>query len=533
MKTKNLPEKKTDPRVRILILTALILLYTTVSYPFFDGGSGTADDPWQIATAVHLDNVRNYLGEENSDKHFRLTADIRLDRSPWNIREGWEPIGTKIDCWDIPAFHGHFDGAGHTIYGLYINRPEEYYQGLFGYTIGAEIANLKLRRVDVTANWGVGSLIGLSNYTKIDNIVSKGYVRGNVSVGGVTGMLGMSDLSNSHNFSFVSGEHNVGGVTGVNFVSEMVYCSNVGTIRGYESVGGLTGLADNGIDGGMNYDSLLFGYQHPERLPKKYNSIRQRNHYAIIDKCYNFGSIAGYYGVGGLTGVHYAGAVLKNSFSKGRVSGNQQVGGLIGVLSQIFTKVENCFSTGLVTGDTDVGGLAGYLACGYDCTVINSYWDIETSGQNTSAAGDRRLTVEMTYPYGDNTYADWDFAEIWTHDENHKQNNGYPYLQNIPLYPMPKIIPSLTELTAFPNPFNHEVKICFSLAFDCPVEVSIYDIRGRRIKKIEHYTQEGLDYWFYWDGKNQNGTPQSTGIYFTAIKSEGRVIQATKVLYLK
>ena len=38
---------------------------------YFAGGSGTETDPWQIETAVHLDNMRYFLGSENSNKFFK------------------------------------------------------------------------------------------------------------------------------------------------------------------------------------------------------------------------------------------------------------------------------------------------------------------------------------------------------------------------------------------------------------------------------------------------------------------------------
>jgi len=53
-------------------------LFTRASCPAkYDGGSGTAEDPYQIATAADL----IALGEtpQDYDKHFILTDDIDLD----------------------------------------------------------------------------------------------------------------------------------------------------------------------------------------------------------------------------------------------------------------------------------------------------------------------------------------------------------------------------------------------------------------------------------------------------------------------
>ena len=59
--------------------------------------------------------------------------------------------------------------------------------------------------------------------------------------------------------------------------------------------------------------------------------------------------------------------------------------------------------------------------------VINSYWDIETSGQTTSAGGTGKTTAEMQTA---STFleAGWDFIEIWDIAEN----QTYPFLRFAP-----------------------------------------------------------------------------------------------------
>ena len=77
----------------------------------FAGGSGTAEDPWQVATAEQLNQVREQLSG-----HYVLTVDI--DLSPLG---SFDPIGTfepkseKEEDAETPsdtaAFSGTFDGA--------------------------------------------------------------------------------------------------------------------------------------------------------------------------------------------------------------------------------------------------------------------------------------------------------------------------------------------------------------------------------------------------------------------------------------
>ena len=93
----------------------------------FAGGTGTADDPYQIATADDLlefaDKVNN---QDQTSAWAELTADIDLSEI-CSEEEGdsWTPIGNEDHL-----YTGTFDGNGKTISGLNINND---YRGLFGY----------------------------------------------------------------------------------------------------------------------------------------------------------------------------------------------------------------------------------------------------------------------------------------------------------------------------------------------------------------------------------------------------------------
>ncbi|GAG01401.1 unnamed protein product, partial [marine sediment metagenome] len=57
-----------------------------------------------------------------------------------------------------------------------------------------------------------------------------------------------------------------------------------------------------------------------------------------------------------------------------------------------YGTVSNSYSTGSVTGENHVGGLVGLNEEG---TVSNSFWDTETSGQSTSDGGTGKNTTKM------------------------------------------------------------------------------------------------------------------------------------------
>jgi hypothetical protein len=69
--------------------------------------------------------------------------------------------------------------------------------------------------------------------------------------------------------------------------------------------------------------------------------------------------------------------------------------------------------------------------------TLSSYWNLESSGQVTSAGGIGRTTDEKTFTYAANTYEDWNLTEIWQPDTEYFVNAGYPYLQW--MYPCPPV----------------------------------------------------------------------------------------------
>lgn len=126
---------------RLLTSAAMFLCCMATSFAQFSGsGSGTESDPYKIANPIQLNQLRNFLNTEGV--YFLLLNDIDLtefleDESP---TQGWQPVGNSSSA----AFKGILDGNGKTISGLWINRSNTSYVGLFGYTSGATIKNLNV-----------------------------------------------------------------------------------------------------------------------------------------------------------------------------------------------------------------------------------------------------------------------------------------------------------------------------------------------------------------------------------------------------
>lgn len=134
-----------------------------------------------------------------------------------------------------------------------------------------------------------------------------------------------------------------------------------------------------------------------------------RNSYATSNVTGSNGS------VGGLVGYNFFNGAISNSYATGNVTGAHQVGGLVG--NNDGGTVSNGYATGKVTGNSSVGGLVGI---NYG-TVSNSYWNTETSGRSTSAGGTGLTTAQMKQQAN---FSGFDFGAVWSIDAY-----TYPYLK--------------------------------------------------------------------------------------------------------
>ncbi len=314
----------------------------------------------------------------------------------WNSGAGFNPIGDDYD-----PFTGVFDGQGHVITGLAVNVTGGTV-GLFGVIgYGGEVKNLGLEHVAalVGGDWGeTGGLVGTNN-GMVTNCYASGTLSGGYYTGGLAGWNN-GTMADCYATVEVSGSiRYAGGLVGENY-GTMTNCYATGTVSssGYY-IGGLAG----------------------------------ENSGTVTD-CYATGTVSGsgdFCPTGGLVGSN--GGTITNSYATGAVWGSQDAGGLVG---DNYGTVMNCYATGLVVGGSNVGGLIGRnggtvancYATGsiiggrytggivgqneYRASTTASFWNMDTSGQTTSAGGTGLTTAEML---SRSTYVDagWDFSTVW------------------------------------------------------------------------------------------------------------------------
>jgi Right handed beta helix region/FlgD Ig-like domain len=72
----------------------------------------------------------------------------------------------------------------------------------------------------------------------------------------------------------------------------------------------------------------------------------------------------------------------------------------------------------------------------------------------------------------------------------------------------------------FPNPFNPETKIQFSIPINSKVELTVYNMRGQKVKQLVRDRLGAGQHSIVWNGRNENHKRSSSGIYFYKIKAK-------------
>jgi hypothetical protein len=332
-----------------VVLTVAFLCFAAV-------GTVAAQD--DISNAQELQDIRDDL-----DGDYVVTEDIDLSGV-----NNFEPIGVEED-----PFTGTFDGNGHTITGLTIERLDDEGVGLFGDTgTGATVRNVSLEDVSVDGEQWVGALVGYNQ----------------------------GEIINSHATGSAVADTRVGGLVG----------GNEGSITNSYAEGDVTSVDIAGGLAGLNIGD--------------------------IEESYADTSVAGFEGVtardmGGLVGINDG--EVEDSYARGEVLGDRFLGGLVGASDG---DVVESYAAVEVVGDEDTGGLVGDLNFGGSGAVLrDSYWDEDTTAQ-TGAVGtqsgsptvenvERLATNEMQGDAAETNMDEFDFTTTWRTVTN---PNDYPVL---------------------------------------------------------------------------------------------------------
>ena len=344
----------------------------------YAGGTGTADDPYQIATPEQLAKLaadtNSAVGgrvPEGTD-YFRLTADIDLSGKLWT------PIGAHMGGNSMAAFYGHFDGNGKAISNMTVDMrgravSEITPSGLFGAIVANHtdytVQNLTISGAKVYA-------FETKDASLDDYVNSAGVLAAYIAAGG--GGNGCPIIKNCKvSDSLVNGIEKVGGLFGNVSYAQISDCS----ISDTEVTG-------NGWTGGF----VGYGF------------LCEINNGSVEN-----GTVNGTWSTGGFAGV-ISGGTVENCTVSGEVAATDwRCGGFVGYMEQFDNglAMKNCSTTATVKsninfdGEPRVGGFAGEINSATeisDCKalgeVVESYDDKNTVGKFVGRAAADELNFQ-------------------------------------------------------------------------------------------------------------------------------------------
>ena len=325
---------------------------TSIQFPFANG-SGTASDPFLIATAEDLNNVRYY-----PDYYYKQVADIDLNEfissrtdsmlypseSDTNSTVGWLPID---------GFSKIYDGDNHKITNLIIDRFDRDNVGLFGLLAEkAMIKNININSYNalnrVYGRNYTGLIVGSANNNIIENCHVSGYASGTECVGGIAGIA--NQITNcSVEETFIAGKAKVGGIVGQGKIINN--CQNNGWGLNSnnqsdisESFGGIAGVCIDGEITDCISSNMYLGFW--ENSINSLGGIVGDLTNSNIVKCSNNSDIK----------QEYNSLVLITN-----------IGGIVGRTNGNNNKITNCHYEGEISFSgnniNNIGGILGYNNC--------------------------------------------------------------------------------------------------------------------------------------------------------------------------
>jgi len=84
----------------------------------------------------------------------------------------------------------------------------------------------------------------------------------------------------------------------------------------------------------------------------------------------------------------------------------------------------------------------------------------------------------------------------------------------------------------YPNPFNPVTTLRYDLAEQTHVNITVYDMLGRKVRTFLNQQQDPGYKSLIWDATNDYGKPVSAGIYLYRIQA-GEYISTKKMVLLK
>ncbi|MEN8006205.1 MAG: FlgD immunoglobulin-like domain containing protein [Candidatus Krumholzibacteriota bacterium] len=94
----------------------------------------------------------------------------------------------------------------------------------------------------------------------------------------------------------------------------------------------------------------------------------------------------------------------------------------------------------------------------------------------------------------------------------------------------PVFASDLTLSPNWPNPFSSETRIGYATGRPGFIDLSVYDLRGRRVRTLFGDAVDSGDHVARWDGRDRQGNPLAAGVYFVRLRSGGEIVSRRMTL---
>ena len=464
----------------------------------FASGTGTKEDPYQIATPEQFAklavDVNSGVPDDNKyhcGEYFELKNDIDLSGKTWT------PIGYGDQA--AKPFQGYFDGKGHTVTGLYVDeRGNNCFAGLFGVAVASTnetvLKNIIIKDAKVyagnktdesEAHYGAGVLIGSisinggsnANYLAIENCKCYGKVDSKMYAGGLIGMSNYGKITNCVADVDVTGSSCSGGFAGYIWGS---------TISNNQAAGSVMceGYCGGGFVGYSNSSTFTNNKAAASVVDTGWSAggFTGADEGSTFEKCIASGNVeAGDWNVGGFIGYLSGKTKITDSVALGDVTGKLTVnkakaGGFVGTNKN--GNIKNCYAAGTVTGSNEyaaAGGFVGYddsgttESCYYDKTknsALSAVGAIETEGSNDIKG---KESSELLADVCENYYGGHEYETEWTVDKE----------------------ASCTE----EGSQSHHCKRCENKTDVTVIEKKDHILEKTEAKEATHLTEGNIAYW--------------------------------------
>ncbi len=191
----------------------------------------------------------------------------------------------------------------------------------------------------------------------------------------------------------------------------------------------------------------------------------------------------------------------------------------------------------VLEGSTDNGLSWVPVTEGYDVRY-NSLWENQ---QDLTATPDELLTARHEISLLDR-FQDGDEVLLRFRMVTDNAVAGWGWMidnlriqSSLPISTEENLVPdTFALLPGYPNPFQTETVLSYTLPEPSAVTLSIYDMQGRQVQVLaQHAQQPAGKHTVRWDGKTTWGTPVASGVYFSRLEAGNAFTQTRQLVKVR